>query len=326
VVTAKLYLALISWSWTSVAVPLGRRAAPRRLSRHNSRPTAVARKNLAMGRTGLRMGAVMRIREVRPMARGRLGIAVACLWLVASSAWARRNEPIRVWTERDKFQPELLVINATAIQIKGVQFTNPWFAILQPKYLYNEPAKLGVYVFDIMYYGSGWMFWDTLRIQLSPQDVRVLKPLVQPSRDTASGGSVEEHIRFEVPREVMEQIAAMPSVDMRVDGKFYYDFFLNSIGTGELKMLADKVRELVPADVRERSQGVAAVAGSGSSRDYADELRKLAKLRDDGIITEQDFQLKKQQLLGLPQAGSAVPSPSPEPSNPAAAAPTPNGV
>jgi hypothetical protein len=31
----------------------------------------------------------------------------------------------------------------------------------------------------------------------------------------------------------------------------------------------------------------------------ADQLRELASLRDDGIITEEEFEAKKKQLLGL---------------------------
>ncbi len=32
---------------------------------------------------------------------------------------------------------------------------------------------------------------------------------------------------------------------------------------------------------------------------YLDELERLAKLKDDGVITEEDFEAKKKQLLGL---------------------------
>jgi hypothetical protein len=33
--------------------------------------------------------------------------------------------------------------------------------------------------------------------------------------------------------------------------------------------------------------------------DYAAELEKLAKLRDEGVITPEDFEAKKKQLLGI---------------------------
>ena len=32
---------------------------------------------------------------------------------------------------------------------------------------------------------------------------------------------------------------------------------------------------------------------------YADELEQLAKLRDQGVITAEDFEAKKKQLLGI---------------------------
>ena len=33
--------------------------------------------------------------------------------------------------------------------------------------------------------------------------------------------------------------------------------------------------------------------------DYMDELEKLAKLKDDGIITKEEFETKKKQILGI---------------------------
>ena len=38
--------------------------------------------------------------------------------------------------------------------------------------------------------------------------------------------------------------------------------------------------------------------GAGESS-YIDDLERLAKLRDDGVITDEDFEAKKKQLLGL---------------------------
>ena len=36
-----------------------------------------------------------------------------------------------------------------------------------------------------------------------------------------------------------------------------------------------------------------------SAPDYTAELERLAKLRDDGVITAEDFDAKKRQLLGI---------------------------
>jgi hypothetical protein len=41
-----------------------------------------------------------------------------------------------------------------------------------------------------------------------------------------------------------------------------------------------------------------APAGGGEA-DYTAELEKLAKLRDEGVISAEDFEAKKKQLLGI---------------------------
>ena len=40
-------------------------------------------------------------------------------------------------------------------------------------------------------------------------------------------------------------------------------------------------------------------AAPAAEPDYAAELEKLAKLRDQGVITAEDFEAKKKQLLGI---------------------------
>jgi hypothetical protein len=45
--------------------------------------------------------------------------------------------------------------------------------------------------------------------------------------------------------------------------------------------------------------GNGSVAASPSEAGIPDQLRKLAQLRDEGILTEDEFQAKKTQLLGL---------------------------
>jgi membrane protease subunit (stomatin/prohibitin family) len=40
-------------------------------------------------------------------------------------------------------------------------------------------------------------------------------------------------------------------------------------------------------------------AAPAAEPDYADELAKLAQLRDQGVITAEDFEAKKKQILGI---------------------------
>ena len=43
----------------------------------------------------------------------------------------------------------------------------------------------------------------------------------------------------------------------------------------------------------------AAPQAAPADGDYTAELEKLAKLRDEGVITTEDFEAKKKQLLGI---------------------------
>jgi hypothetical protein len=49
-------------------------------------------------------------------------------------------------------------------------------------------------------------------------------------------------------------------------------------------------------DAQQAPPAPAPAAGQG---DYTAELEKLAKLRDEGVITSDDFEAKKKQLLGI---------------------------
>ena len=46
-------------------------------------------------------------------------------------------------------------------------------------------------------------------------------------------------------------------------------------------------------------QAPQAPAQPAGEADYTAELERLAKLRDDGVITADDFEAKKKQLLGI---------------------------
>lgn len=57
--------------------------------------------------------------------------------------------------------------------------------------------------------------------------------------------------------------------------------------------------EAQPAYEQEPVQGPPAAAPGQAEPDYASELVKLAQLRDQGVITSEDFEAKKAQLLGI---------------------------
>jgi hypothetical protein len=79
---------------------------------------------------------------------------------------------------------------------------------------------------------------------------------------------------------------------------------INQGGAGNIilenfnKADAETAKKIIEENIR---LSVAALRGSKSDgqMSQADEIAKFAKLRDDGIITEDDFQVKKKALLGL---------------------------
>ena len=243
-----------------------------------------------------------------------LALALLMISAVSHPATAAKGKgaDFRVWTERDSFKPGVVVVRSTPIRVKDVQFMNPWFALLEAGYIYSEDGSFGGYFFEIMYHGSEWMFWEELTAKIGTE-VQSFQLVGQPRRDTVSLG-VEERARFTVPTDFFEKMTAAPSVDFRVNGKFYYDFFLNSTGTSYLAQLRDFVREKTPAltvakEVSPEGPGRENAAGS-TVPSYVQELRELAKLRDEGIISEEEFQAKKRRLLDLegaqaPPAGGA---------------------
>ena len=60
-------------------------------------------------------------------------------------------------------------------------------------------------------------------------------------------------------------------------------------------------QKVTSADVEEGGQAPssAPAAQSGGSEDYLDELTKLASLHESGILTDEEFNAKKAQILGL---------------------------
>ena len=73
-----------------------------------------------------------------------------------------------------------------------------------------------------------------------------------------------------------------------------------------MDQLGIKSIELDDNDQAYINQAEAEDAGTGASADaeegepsYFDELERLGQLRDDGVITDEEFEAKKKQLLGL---------------------------
>lgn len=81
----------------------------------------------------------------------------------------------------------------------------------------------------------------------------------------------------------------------------------NRAFSAEIEKLDERAREAALQLSREEPDN----APTGSAPAYLQELRGLAALRDEGVITEEEFQAKKAKILGLNEAG-AEPAPPPK--------------
>jgi FMN phosphatase YigB (HAD superfamily) len=72
----------------------------------------------------------------------------------------------------------------------------------------------------------------------------------------------------------------------------------DSLSEEELALAIDDLDIDLPADDQDQT-GDEAYEEFDDEPDYIDELERLAGLKEKGIITEEEFQAKKKQLLGL---------------------------
>lgn len=67
----------------------------------------------------------------------------------------------------------------------------------------------------------------------------------------------------------------------------------------ELNIQSQPLTEEDQAALGQSTQESATAESSGGELSYLEELEKLGELRDKGIITDEEFEAKKKELLGL---------------------------
>jgi hypothetical protein len=75
---------------------------------------------------------------------------------------------------------------------------------------------------------------------------------------------------------------------------------IDEMSDEELKHYMDE-RGIQPEPMTDDDHAYAEEMGksSGDKSDYLDDLERLGHLKDEGVITEEEFEAKKKQLLGL---------------------------
>jgi hypothetical protein len=73
----------------------------------------------------------------------------------------------------------------------------------------------------------------------------------------------------------------------------------DSLSEEELGAAMDELNIDLPEEEEAQTDGEVYEEAYVDEPDYIDELERLAGLKDKGIITEEEFEAKKKQLLGL---------------------------
>jgi hypothetical protein len=71
------------------------------------------------------------------------------------------------------------------------------------------------------------------------------------------------------------------------------------VAAGVAGRVQHRQQERWAAEAQPAPEQQAAPVASAGEADYTAELEKLAKLRDEGVISAGDFEAKKKQLLGI---------------------------
>lgn len=67
------------------------------------------------------------------------------------------------------------------------------------------------------------------------------------------------------------------------------------IPSDDIEAIARVIRDKMAVTTRAERPG----DGNGGRQSVADQVRDLAKLRDEGLISEEEFERKRKELLGL---------------------------
>ena len=74
---------------------------------------------------------------------------------------------------------------------------------------------------------------------------------------------------------------------------------MSELGIQSAELTPEEKAALQADSAADAAPGAAPTAPPAAEPDYLADLEKLAGLRDRGIITQEEFEAKKQQLLGL---------------------------
>ena len=190
----------------------------------------------------------------------------------------------------------------------GIQFLT-----LKPRYV--ESPQIKALVIDLNYTGNDWVFFrDGSMIFLADGEKVNLSPN-ESDTDVHSGGKVDENLYYIIKPKDFQKIANASNVQVQISGqKSKVEIKLNSKQLSTIKsfnsVLFDEnfiseqgINPNGPSDKKEQesktSKKVEKNTEDSRELDVKEELKKYKEMLDDNLITQEDYDSKKESLLNV---------------------------
>jgi hypothetical protein len=155
--------------------------------------------------------------------------------------------------------------------IKAVEFGVYKFHLYEDKFTFEANSGVGMRIFGALF----GMNMDTSNVSIMLEDIS------QVEMTLPSLGGLAGNFEFSV-------IASGSK-----------PFIFTNYNVAPPKHIIEQLAELKTAIIEQKKKWLAKKNNTASLGSNLDELEKLATLKDKGIITEEEFQKKKKQILGL---------------------------
>ena len=181
------------------------------------------------------------------------------------------------------------------------------YLTLTPRYV--ETPNMGSLVIDLHYTGNDWIFFENGNLIFMADDTNYTFPPEGKTSDVHGGGKVDENLYYFIPINDYKSIAKSTKVEIQVSGRSIkvefaleekdiniLDNFYTGIFEGDDPLVDIKsvqtTKEAAPQEKQQEQSQPKQV-------DIKSELKKYKEMLDDGLITQEDFDAKKKELLGL---------------------------
>lgn len=181
------------------------------------------------------------------------------------------------------------------------------YLTLTPRYV--ETPNMGSLVIDLHYTGNDWIFFENGNLIFMADDTNYTFPPEGKTSDVHGGGKVDENLYYFIPINDYKSIAKSTKVEIQVSGRSIkvefaleekdisiLDNFYTGVFEGDDPLVDIKsvqtTKEAAPQEKQQEQSQPKQV-------DIKSELKKYKEMLDDGLITQEDFDTKKKELLGL---------------------------